>query len=76
MIIWRGSPCTKRVSEYRRFFPCEQAADFARTKMKVKMLDKPVEKFTIDVHPVDSSRGTLSLIWERTAASVSFKLLP
>jgi hypothetical protein len=51
-------------------------ADFARTKMKVKALDDPVETFTIDLHPIDNSSGTLSLIWEKTEASVPFKLLP
>jgi hypothetical protein len=51
-------------------------ADFARTKMKVKTLDEPVERFTIALRPGNDNHGTLALIWEKTEASVSFKVLP
>jgi Protein of unknown function (DUF2911) len=51
-------------------------ADFARTKMKVKALDAPVERFTIALRPGNDNHGTLALIWEKTEASVSLKVLP
>lgn len=51
-------------------------ADIARTKMKVKSLDEPVETFTIALRTIDNSRGTLSLIWEETEAWIPFKFVP
>jgi hypothetical protein len=51
-------------------------ADFARTKMKVKTLDTPTETFTIALRPGDNNNGTLSLVWEKTEASIQFKVLP
>jgi hypothetical protein len=51
-------------------------ADFARTKMKVGKLGKPVETFTIDLRAEGGNRGTLSLQWETTEASVPFSVQP
>lgn len=51
-------------------------ADIARTKMKTKALTVPVETFTIDLRPGEGNRGTLALMWEKTEASLPFKILP
>ena len=51
-------------------------ADFARTKMKVGKLGKSVETFTIDLRADGGNRGTISLRWETTEASVPFFVQP
>jgi hypothetical protein len=52
------------------------AEDFGRTKMTVKTLAEPVETFRIALSSNGGNKGTLSLIWETTEASVPFTVLP
>src|SRR5579862_7184371 len=43
----------------------DERQDFGRVKMNLKSLDKPVEKFRIELEPAGaaSNKGTLSLLW-------------
>jgi len=52
------------------------AEDFGRTKMTVKILATPVETFRIELSSNGGNKGTLSLIWETTEASIPFTVLP
>jgi hypothetical protein len=54
----------------------EAAEDFGRTKMMVKTLSAPVETLRIDLTSNGGNKGTLSLIWETTEASIPFTVLP
>jgi hypothetical protein len=48
----------------------DAAQDLGRVKMSVKPVKETVETFVIDVKPAGGSRGTLSMTWENTTASV------
>jgi hypothetical protein len=52
------------------------AEDFGRTKMTVKTLSTPVETFRIALSSNGGNKGTLSLIWETTEASIPFTVIP
>jgi hypothetical protein len=54
----------------------DSAEDFGRAKMTVKTLSTPVETFRIEVSSNGGNKGTLSLIWETTEASIPFTVLP
>jgi Protein of unknown function (DUF2911) len=54
----------------------DAAEDFGRTKMMVKTLAAPVETFRIELSATGGNKGTLSLIWETTEASIPFTVLP
>jgi len=54
----------------------DAAEDFGRTKMTVKTLAAPVETFRIDLTSNGGNKGTLSLIWETTEASIPFTVAP
>jgi hypothetical protein len=54
----------------------DAAEDFGRTKMTVKTLASPVEAFRIELSSNGGNKGTLALIWETTAASIPFTVLP
>lgn len=49
--------------------------DFGRTKMNVKTLNAPVEKFQIELSSTGGSQGLLALRWETTEASIPFMVL-
>ena len=53
----------------------DSAEDFGRTKMTVTMLSAPVETFRIALTANGGTKGTLSLIWETTEASIPFTVL-
>ena len=46
--------------------------DLGRTKMNLKSIKVPVERFRIEVRPDGGNKGTLALIWENTEASIPF----
>ena len=46
--------------------------DVGRVKMSVKPVKDTVETFAINVRPIGTERGTLSMTWENTTASVLF----
>jgi hypothetical protein len=52
------------------------AEDFGRTKMILNTLAKPVETLRFDLVSSGANKGTLSLSWERTEASIPFAVLP
>lgn len=52
------------------------AEDFGRTKMTLKTLSSPVETLRFVLSSTDRGKGTLSLQWETTEASVPFTVLP
>jgi len=54
----------------------EAAEDFGRTKMTLRTLSAPVETLRIDLSSNGGNKGTLSLIWETTEASIPFTVLP
>ncbi len=54
----------------------DPAEDFGRTKMNLKTLASPVETFRIELSANGANQGTLALIWENTAASIPFTVLP
>jgi len=53
----------------------DQSQDFGRTKMEVKPLPAPVEKFTVVLKQEGGKKGRLALAWENTEASVPFTVL-
>jgi hypothetical protein len=54
----------------------DQSMDFGRTKMDVKTLPAPVEKFAVLLKPEGSGNsGRLALVWENTEASVPISVL-
>jgi hypothetical protein len=53
----------------------DSAEDFGRTKMTVTILSAPVETFRIALTANGGTKGTLSLIWETTEASIPFTVL-
>src|SRR5579863_162460 len=53
----------------------DAAEDFGRTKMTVRTLAAPVETFRIELASNTGNKGTLSLIWETTEASIPFTVL-
>jgi len=53
----------------------DQSQDFGRTKMELKTLPTPVEKFTVILKPEGGKKGRLALVWENTEASVPFTVL-
>jgi hypothetical protein len=53
----------------------DQSQDFGRTKMELKAIPAPVEKFTITLKPEGGKKGRLALIWENTEASVPITVL-
>jgi hypothetical protein len=53
----------------------DAAEDFGRTTMMVKTLFTPVETFRIELASDGANKGTLSLIWETTQASIPFTVL-
>ncbi len=52
----------------------DAAQDFARIPMTVSPLPSPVEQFRISIEPSGSNGGTISMAWESTQATVSFKV--
>jgi hypothetical protein len=54
----------------------DMAEDFGRTKMNVRSLPSPVEVFKIELSANGGNKGTLSLIWENTEASIPFTVVP
>ena len=54
----------------------DSSTDFGRTKMNLKTLPAPVEKFKIDLRSDGGNKGTLALDWETTEASIPFTVLP
>ncbi len=52
-----------------------EAQDFGRVKMNLKALSSPVETFKIELAPTGGNGGTLSVLWENTAASVPITVL-
>jgi hypothetical protein len=54
----------------------DSSTDFGRTKMNLKTLAAPVEKFKIDLRSDGGNKGTLALVWETTEASVPFTVMP
>ncbi len=52
----------------------DSAQDVARLPMEVRTLDEPVERFTIAVEET-AGGGALALSWERTRASVPFRVV-
>jgi hypothetical protein len=54
----------------------EAAEDFGRTKMTLKTLSAPVETLRFELSSNGGNKGTLSLIWETTEASIPFTVLP
>ena len=50
--------------------------DFGRTKMNLKTLPAPVETFRVNLRNdggnVGANKGTLALVWVKTAASIAF----
>ncbi len=53
----------------------DASTDFGRTKMNLKTLASPVEKFKIDLRSEGGNKGTLALDWETTEASIPFTVL-
>jgi hypothetical protein len=53
----------------------DSSTDFGRTKMNLKTLADPVEKFKIDLRSDGGNKGTLALLWEKTEASVPFTVV-
>jgi hypothetical protein len=53
----------------------DQSQDFARVKMNLKALPSPVETFKIELGSAGGNKGTLSLLWENTAAWVPITVL-
>ena len=54
----------------------DSSTDFGRTKMNLKTLADPVEKFKIDLRSDSGNKGTLALVWETTEASIPFTVAP
>jgi hypothetical protein len=54
----------------------DSSTDFGRTKMDLKTLPNPVEKFKIDLRSDGGNTGTLALDWETTEASIPFTVTP
>jgi Protein of unknown function (DUF2911) len=54
----------------------DSSTDFGRTKMNLKTLPDPVEKFKIDLRSDGGNKGTVALIWETTEASIPFTVAP
>lgn len=53
----------------------EPARDFARIPMQVSALREPVEQFTMTLDRARTGAGTLSLSWEKTRASLPFRVV-
>jgi len=53
----------------------DSSRDLGRTKMNVKSLTAPVEKFRIELRPESANKGTLALLWETTEASIPFTVV-
>jgi hypothetical protein len=51
----------------------DASQDLARVPMRVETLPEVVERFTIAIEP-EGAGGVLSLVWDRTAASVAFRV--
>ena len=54
----------------------DASTDFGRTKMNLKTLASPVEKFKIDLRSEGGNKGTLALDWDTTEASIPFTVSP
>ena len=54
----------------------EQARDLVRIPMRVSTLERPVERFTIEMEPGRNGQNTLAMEWERTRAYVPFRVAP
>lgn len=54
----------------------DSSTDFGRTKMNLKTLADPVEKFKIDLRADGGNKGTLALDWATTEASIPFTVTP
>jgi hypothetical protein len=53
----------------------DESQDFGRTKMELKTLPAPVEKFTVVLKPESGKKGRLALVWENTEVSVPIAVL-
>jgi hypothetical protein len=62
---------SKRTKEWGTEY--DASADLARIDMQVSRLAQPVEQFTITIKPAGGG-GTMTLAWDRTAASVPIRV--
>jgi hypothetical protein len=53
----------------------DETEDFGRVKMNLKSLSSAVETFKIELASTGANNGTLSLLWENTAAWVPITVL-
>jgi hypothetical protein len=51
-----------------------ESQDYARFDMKMEKLEKPVEKFTIDLEKTGNASGLLKMMWENTLISTPFMI--
>lgn len=49
--------------------------DFAEVNMTANEQEEEVEKFKIEIIPQEKGKGLLKLIWDKTSATVEFKIL-
>jgi hypothetical protein len=63
----------KETGQFHLYY--KQQLDFARTPMKVKALDAPVEAFRVDLRDNGGNKGMLALVWETTEAYIPFAVL-
>jgi len=54
----------------------DQTRDLVRIPMRVSTLERPVERFTIEMEPGRNGQNTLAMEWERTRAYVPFRVAP
>ena len=52
----------------------DSSTDIGRTKMELKTIAEPMEQLTFEIRPDGDNKGTIALIWEKTEATVQFKL--
>jgi len=64
----------KRTGQFHKDY--DSSTDFGRTRMNLKTLDSPVERFKIDLRSDGGNQGTLALVWEKTEASIPFSVFP
>ena len=48
--------------------------DFARIPLKKKLINEPVEKFTISLERTSDKSGTMKMAWEKTQLSIDFQV--
>jgi hypothetical protein len=50
--------------------------DIGRLKMNLKTLDAPVEQLTFEIRGAGGNKGTFTMLWEKTEASIPFTVVP